>query len=492
MELQFSELRPPRLVVQASSQALVEGELPLPEGRQGAEVLCADSSVVLASAAVGEGAVTVEGRVHVELICREGDEVFAFSSNAAFRHSFPAEGAKEGMGAEAHAVLQSFTVEQSAALTVSAILDVECTVLKQEPLRVLSGIKGAEDLECKEEQVETVGTRVLGRESVRIREEISAPNAAAVLCASGVCQVRDVQVGGDTAISEGTLTVTALCVGADGKLFQLVQHVPVTLETALDEIGEDTAGAFSLAQVEAVSLAPMGDSGIMSVEACITVQVEAPRAETAVLPLAAYVPSLPLACTHEQVQLLAKGAPVRFRYGASETLNIPEGMPECSRVVYSTGRAVVTSVSLGDGRLTVEGLLFTRVLYQTEGNILYAFTEDIPFYCETAAPGPFNEARAEVCVASASASGAGRSVGFTYTLLISAQPYAILPRSVVTGMEEAEREPVPRGVVIYFAGAGETLFDVGCRFNLSRRRLLETNPGLGETLGDGQKIVLMV
>ena len=45
MELQFSELGAARLVVRATSQALVEGDLPLPEGRSSAEVLCADGSV---------------------------------------------------------------------------------------------------------------------------------------------------------------------------------------------------------------------------------------------------------------------------------------------------------------------------------------------------------------------------------------------------------------------------------------------------------------
>ena len=143
MELQFSDLGATRLVLRATSQALVEGDLPLPEGRQSAEVLCADGGVTITGAAVNEGAVTVEGRVRVELICRDGDEVFAFASSAAFRHSLPAPGAKEGMEAEAYATLQTLSVEQAGALTLSAVLDVECLVLREEPLRVLAGIKGS-------------------------------------------------------------------------------------------------------------------------------------------------------------------------------------------------------------------------------------------------------------------------------------------------------------------------------------------------------------
>lgn len=47
MELQFSDLGATRLVLRATSQALVEGDLPLPEGRQSAEVLCADGGVTI-------------------------------------------------------------------------------------------------------------------------------------------------------------------------------------------------------------------------------------------------------------------------------------------------------------------------------------------------------------------------------------------------------------------------------------------------------------
>ncbi len=493
MELQFSDLAAARLVLHTSSQALVEGALPLPEGRDSAEVLCADGSVSLTDAVVGEGAVTVEGRVRVELVCRDGGEVFAFASSAAFRHSLPAPGAKEGMRAEGHAALQTLTVEQADALMLSAILDVECMVLREEPLRVLSAIKGAEDLTCREQAFESVRMETLSRETVPTREEMSAPGAADVLCASGVCQLREIRVGGDTVISEGTLTVTALGVSADGRLSEIVQHVPVTLTTELDAPGADAAGCVGEAEVESLRLTPIGEnSGLMSVEARIAVRVDAPRAEAAALPVAAYVPSLPLAAVREEVQLLRRGAPVRFRYGASETLNIPDGMPESSRVAYCTARPVVTAVSVEEGRLCVEGLLFTRVLYQTEGGMLYAFTEDIPFCCETAAPSGFPEARADVCAAAASASGAGRSIGFSYTLIVSASPYEIVKTSVVTGMEECAEQPSPRGVVIYFAGEGETLFDVGQRFNLPRSRLPETNRGLSEPLRDGEKLVLLL
>ena len=95
-------------------------------------------------------------------------------------------------------------------------------------------------------------------------------------------------------------------------------------------------------------------------------------------------------------------------------------------------------------------------------------------------------------IVSAAASGAGRGIEFSYTLQVSAQPYEIVRTAAVTGMEECAQAAAPRGVVIYFAGEGETLFDVGRRFNLPRKRLLDTNPGLSETLADGQKLVLLL
>ena len=88
----------------------------------------------------------------------------------------------------------------------------------------------------------------------------------------------------------------------------------------------------------------------------------------------------------------------------------------------------------------------------------------------------------------------GDSLGDVAALCVAvtAQPYAVVKTHAVTGMEECAPAERPRGVVIYFAGNGETLFDVGRRFNLPRKRLLEMNPGLSETLADGQKLLLLL
>jgi len=493
MELNFGELGLERLAAEASSQALVEGELPLPEGRSGAAVLGAEGSVTVTETTVSEGSVTVEGRLRVELLCADGDDVFGTASSAAFRHSFPVKEAAADMRAETAVSLASLTVEAGDVLRLSAVLEIGCMLLPNAPLRVLTGCRGTETLECRKETLSTVLPCLIGRETVSIREEVHAPGAAKVIRAGGACEVREVRLGGDMALVEGTLTVNALCDDGEGRLTQLLQHIPITLEAAADTKGKARESCSAMAEVESLTLSPVdGENGLLVAEARIALTLTAAEEASFEVPLAAYVPGMSLESLREEASFLLRCAPVKLRFGAAETLQVPEGMPECARVAACTARPLLTSAVAEDGRLRAEGLLFTRILAETESGMLFSFTEDIPFRAETAVPAFAEGARAKVCLLSATAAGAGRSISLSYTLLMTAEPYALRETAVVTGLAECAAVPQHKGIVLYFAGEGETLFDVGCRFRLPQSRLLAANPDAGERLKEGERLVLLL
>lgn len=100
MELIWNEISIDRIAGGSVSQALAEGNVPAPEGRNIASVLDAQGSVDLTSFEVVPGHVNIEGAVHVEFICTDGDaNVYAFTSSAPFKHSLAIEEAKPGMRA---------------------------------------------------------------------------------------------------------------------------------------------------------------------------------------------------------------------------------------------------------------------------------------------------------------------------------------------------------------------------------------------------------
>lgn len=492
MELMWNDLDVSRVMGSTVSQALVEGSIPMPEGRSAASVLDSTGQVEVTEVEVQEGKVALGGRVSISLVLQGADGVFAFSSSANFRHSVAVEGAKSGMRANANAQLQSLDVTPANnALSMNAMVDIACRVDSPAQLKVLRGIRGVEDLEMKEMPLSVSKKREVADENVRLREEIAAPNVDSVLSAKATAQVKEINTNGVNANVEGMLNVSALCANKDGTLSQMVQSFPFSQAVETDASGRVLSGT---AKVAAVNVRSIGeDFGILAVDAMLGIELFEKQTANYVLPLDAYSPMLPFHCTHEHARLLSYAGSVNARHLMSETVNVPEGMVEMHRVVYCSARPVVTGSAVNGGKLSVEGLLFCRVVYESDGGTLYAFTEDLPFLADLPVSAS-DDAETQVeadCILS-QANGAGKSVSLTFSLHFNAELYELSDANVVTGIAEAEAPNVPSGIIVYFAGAGETLFDVAKRFNVGRAKLLELNPACGETLGEGQKLVMLL
>lgn len=492
MELMWNDLDVSRVMGSTVSQALVEGSIPMPEGRSAAEVLDATGQVDVTEAEVQENKVALTGRVSVSLVLTGADGVFAFSSSANFRHSVAVEGAKAGMTANATAQLQSLDVNLSNnALAMNAMVDIACRVDSAAQLKVLRGIKGVEDLEVKELPLTLSKKREVADENVRLREEISAPNVESVLSAKATAQVKDIKTDGVNAEVEGTLNVSTLCSNKDGRLTQMVQSFPFSQAVETDASGKALNG---MAKVTAVNVRSIGeDFGILAVDAMLDLALFEKQVNNYALPLDAYSPNLPFHCTHEHARLLNYAGTVNARHLMSETVSVPDGMVEVNRVIYCSGRAVVTGSAVSGGKLSIEGLLFCRVVYQSESGSLYAFTEDLPFLAEIPVSASDDaEAQVEANCICTSSGGTGRSVELSFALQLCAELYELNDANVVTGISEANAPEVPHGIIVYFAGAGETLFDVAKRFNVGRAKLLELNPVYSETLDEGQKLMILL
>jgi len=492
MELMWNDLDVSRVTGSTVSQALVEGSIPMPEGRSASEVLDSNGFVEVTETEVLEGKVTLSGRVGVSLVLMGSNGVFAFSSSAIFRHSVNVEGAKAGMAANANAQLQSLDVNlNNNALSMNAMVDIACRVESGTQLRVLRGIRGVEDLELKEMPLTVGKKREVADENVRLREEISAPNVENVLSANATAQVKDVRPNGSNAEVEGTLNVSALCADKEGNLSQITQNFPFTQSVDTDANSKDLSGT---ANVAAVNVRTVGeDFGLLAVDAMLGVQLFEKQEMSVTLPLDAYSPDLPFNCTHEHARILNYAGNASGRHILRETVNVPEGMVVADRVIYGAGRPVVTASAVSGGRLNVEGLVFCRVIYKSESGSLYAFTEDLPFVAELPVSAS-DDAEAIVnadCICT-HASGTGRNVDLSFAIDLNAEVFELSDANVVTGITEAELPNIPHGIIVYFAGAGETLFDVAKRFNISRAKLLSLNHVYSETLDEGQRLMILL
>ncbi len=468
MEYVFEDIRLPRAAGMVSSQALAEGDIPFPEGSAG-RLMCAQGEVELGSALAGDGSVTVEGRVRAHIMCSGEDAPFCFVSSAAFRHEIPCAEALPGLECICSAQLSSFSVKQNASLALSlyAVADITCRLVDR---TVLPAFRET-GCEVKTAEV-TLCTGSGQTRTLELREEFPAGEAAAVLCAQGCLEA-------DAAAGRGVLAVDALCRGLDGRLLQRRLEAPFEYASA---------GA-ACATVSALNVRCVSEFDIIVVEAQLLLWSEDATEQRALLPLAAYRPGGPyFSCVTTQTCFIGSAGTLCRRHTLTETLSLPDGTSPVCRPLGAFCRAAVTAKSITDGRLFVEGLLFTHILYEDESGTPVCFYEDVPFCADFACAG--DAADVSVC-ALASLRGGGLRPMVDYTLFFNARLFTLRTLDILTAAEPACAPLHKPGITAYYAAAGETLFDAAMRFDVTVSELRELNPAAGDALAEGERLVVI-
>lgn len=485
MELIWKELPGEHMIYSGLTQAAVEGDIPLPEGRTLKEVLSCTGSVTLTDAAAKAGAVAVEGRVSVDVICTDGN-VFAFSSHASFRHIIPAEGVREGMNAMVQPCLQSLELlNEGGRLYLNAVADMAVMVTAPGGIKVLSSISGVEDAEQETKELTLACKAEVCSGSLRLREELEAPFASAVLYSEACAALRDVTPCANGLTLEGTLYISALVESRTGVLSQLCRAIPFT-ETVE---GSGQSPLWGDVSVAAWDVRASEEFGMVIADVGLNYRIYGRTTASGSAAVDIFSPTLPFECLHSRLKPCSfLGCPTH-RHSLTENVMLPEGLPDAQRVIYTAVRPLVTSSGMEGDRLAVEGLLFVRILYAGESGSIFAFNEDIPFSVETNAPGATD---ALISVrASASASGGGRSVELSCTVLLTACLYGAEYVTAVCGIEECPPRETSHGLMAYFPSSGETLYSVAKKYNTSRSNLRHCDPNLPEVLTGKERIVFM-
>ena len=100
MELIWNEIAAPRLILLEKPQVLLEGAVPLPAGRDAAELIDYTAEAVLDSCRAETAKLNIDGRLSVRLLAADGGgEVFSFTSESPFSHTLTNAAIEPGMAA---------------------------------------------------------------------------------------------------------------------------------------------------------------------------------------------------------------------------------------------------------------------------------------------------------------------------------------------------------------------------------------------------------
>lgn len=491
MEPIYNELNLERLVGKSIVQAFIEGDIPMPAGREAGRILGVESHIRNEAARCVEGGVQAEGTLTLNILCLDAQEQpFDVHASTRYNHNVPLENVQDGM--EAEIVPQLFDLRtdlKDRRVHVEAVAELNTVARDNEPMQVLTDVAGVGELHKRHNDADFTSTRELGSTTLRLNDTLSAPNAAHVHRANIVPHINNVRLSENGIDISGILYVTVLYEDAEGALAQLNERLPFEEFMAV-ELDNSCGSICVTPELKDYSLGISAQEGMLDLDASIELRANCIVANQQRILEDFYCSDGAVESIQENVELLSPERNTSELCTISEKLMVPEQLPEVSRVVYTSCRPVVLNLFDDNGKLALNALLATEVVYATSEGALFVFSEDIPAKCTLDIPySP--QAVAIIRPLEVRSSGTGRTLNVEYLLEILTRTFNLQELTLASGALNVEPTSRESGIMVALASEGDTVWDIAKRFNVTPEQLLLWNEGLKEPISEGTQILIL-
>lgn len=490
MDIRTSLLGMDTFAGSTAQQTLIDSSIPLPDGRDAAEVLCVSAHAVVEKTECRQDMVYTEGRLSVTALCRAmAGEVYGFTAVSIFTQETPLAGVTEGMRAHTAAQVMECSASPDALhLSMKAALELNVFVLAPVTTPFATDLDGDGPAEVRRESLRVRRRTALAETTLRVREEADAAGISRILLYTGAADAVSIAfTGASICEAQGVLAVTVLAESESGELTQKLVRIPFTCSFDAPFV----ADAWAECTVESLSVSAADVSfGVLDAEAALRLTLYGVEENATDVLADAYDAGGTFQCEFTSLERVSCLGAAHRTFTVQESVSVPKHLPDALRPVYAAVMPVVMGVFERDGLLGADVMLLTSVLYRCDEGKLYAFSEDVPVQLGFGVPFT-PDAFVQMRAVSAAASGGGRTLTLDYTLCGLAVLYQSEPARLIASLAEGGGACAYTGALIYFADAGETLWDVGKRFHMPISALQTWNQPLSDPLPEGQPVVLM-
>lgn len=480
---------------------LVEGKLTVPAEKADIGRILLVQGRVHVSAEPGDGKVFMEGTVKFSVVYMgfEGS-IDSFESSSPFRYTENVENAGAGMNVYAKGNMKEveYTVEDDRTLYVKGVVSIG---LSGNASGVHEAVVGAEspDVQTKTLKQRVPAIRDHKKDTATVREDIripqSMPKAEKVLYSDAYAVVKSVKTEEMKIIVEGDIKLMVLYLSED-------KNAP--LQYFYDSLPFGNILASENAVVDDVVLA---DADLFELG------VNVAEEQGDILRLSARINVLCTINTHNDIEFLEDAYSLKNRlnitYGdcayrhvalsgcvkafARSAISIPPYEPSVSRIVCMKASPVIITAAPNTDRVYLEGLMMFTICYASpEG--MRSYSGEVPFESEAQIDGMMPSYDAEVLaeVEYCSFEGAGRDISVKFMMDVQVRAFSRCGFKLVSDLEETEENaPYKKGITIYFADGGESLWDIAKRYSTTTDNVKRFNPEIEDNVQQGQKILIM-
>ena len=503
LEIIREELPIERFVGEGLSQAVVEGEVALPGGlREETAVLSSEAMAVLNRSTAENNRVTMDGHVTFHVLYTQGDptRVHALEASADFTHAMDLPGAQAGMSAPVSLMVEHVEASaQGGRLKLMAILRASAQVFTDEPLSVVTGIRGAQGLMMQTAALSGVRTVASGAQDVLVRDECELGAALQItdtLYASAVAQVQDVMGGEERVTASGRieLEVTHLSQMPGRPVITTRHTIPFEETIPLSgETGDELICRAVVKDVAVLSQEVQEDGErTLRAEILLGISAHATRRREVCLLLDAYTTEGDeLALDTQPVRRASMHRQIHTAESGKLTLLLDD-QPPARTPLRAVLRPVVTDLTQTAGKLSVEGMMDITLLYMTDDDPAPCtfHTEEpfrMTFACDPSLPESLTLTPGNVEVSGVTSD----RVEVKYILHLDVSDVQLEEQPLVTQVTAQSAQEQEKGILVCFTQPGETLWEIARRYRVSCDSLRRMNPELSDgPVPDGSRVIL--
>ncbi len=502
-EILWEEIAMCRYLGDSLRQTVVEGEVALPGGlREETIILSAQAMAVVEQTTVQAGRADVDGKVIFHVLYTQGDptRINTLEAAADFSQTIDLPEARPGM-----TVPVSLTTEhveasaQGGRLKLMSILKLYARVFSEEPLRMVGGLRAADELMQKTETLKTCRTVASGKQDVLVRDECELSEVLQItdtLYATATAAVQDVMGGEERVTITGTIDLEVYHLSAMPSRPLVITRHSIPFEETLLLSG--TQGDLLTADACVRDVAVLSQEGqeegqrTLRAEVLLSLSASMTKRRDVCLLLDAYTTGGDLLCPRTQPTQRVLSQQRIHTAESGKMLLMLDGQPPVRTPLCATLRPIVTDATQTGGRLTVEGMMEVCLLYMTDNTAApCSYTTEEPFrmtyaceLCQTDALTLQATGVEVACITS-------DRVEIKYILHLFCNDVSLGQEPLIA---EVVSQPAPtdeNGILIYFSQPGESLWEIAKRYRVSCDSLRAMNPALqGAEATDGQRVIL--
>lgn len=474
----------------ASAQTLVRAEALIHgAGRDAIEPMLADADLFINQTEVQNGRVVIEGSVSCQAVYRQGDEsnLRALTARAALNQVLEIPDAKPGMLCRVRSGVEHVEARyENGHMVFQVTCAVTVQVLSLEPVEVITGVSGAEELQTVYQPIRSVKLGAEASEMALLKDSVPLPavmDARAALMDWIAVEVDEVAPDlGGVRVKGRAMVETLVSSGAPGRPAVVVRY-PLVLDQ-LVELPEWLTGD-TRAEVDVRSVRSQVEPGDadgemkLSCEAEVRVRVLANVIDSAGALTDAYATgSSTLRINREEIGLCSDVDFAKVSEMVRGTALTGEDSKSAGIVLAAQATLTVSEWRDANGQGRIEGVAEVRVLYVPGGAELPAVAEtELPF--SLSVPQQLNEdSLIDVKVLSAEANALmSDRLEVKLQLIASCETRQRTTAQIVTELEPGESVPRSAGIVISWPAEGESAWDIGKRYAVPADSVGEVEPG---------------